>query len=88
MIRLLKKIGMGVNTLVPILEYSINAFHTILTAEQSGALKRLQRITLKLIFGFKSSYASCLKESGLEDWITDENQCLASLQRNLTSQNA
>ena len=50
----------------PILEYACSAFHTTLTAEQSGLLERIQRSVLKTIYGFKTSYRTGLDLAGLE----------------------
>ena len=61
MLRHLKKIGTDAETLTkvytafirPILKYASNCFHTILTAEQSNQIERLQRIAMKIIHGFE-----------------------------------
>ena len=74
MLRHLKKLRLEPAVLVdiyrtfirPIFEYASCAFHTILTADQSASLERLQRISLKIIFGLKTSYSECLDLSGLE----------------------
>ena len=50
----------------PILEYSSNAFHTILMAEQSEGLEHLQRKALKTIYGLDCPYRTCLEKSGIE----------------------
>ena len=63
-LRHLKKIGIDAPSLVQIytslirlvFEYSCVAFHTCLTADLSEALERLQRISLKTIFGLEKMY--------------------------------
>ena len=50
----------------PIFEYAAAAFHTLLTQEQSECLERMQRMTLKTIFGWNLSYEECLERSGLQ----------------------
>ena len=73
-IRHLRKIGIPSETLTqvycsfmsPVLEYASSSFHTILTAEQSGELERLQRTTLKTIHGHKTPYRVCLERSGID----------------------
>ena len=73
-LRHLKKMDFDTGTLVqiycslirPVMEYSSNAFHTILTREQSEDIERLQRKALKTIFGQEKPYAASLSESGLE----------------------
>ena len=50
----------------PIFEFAIPAFHTLLTDEQSEALERMQRQSLKTIFGWKVPYSSCLEKAGIE----------------------
>ena len=73
-IRHLKKIGIetGVLTKIytslvrPVFEYAAVCSNAGLTEEQSEALERLQRISLKNIFGLSTSYETCLQLSGLE----------------------
>lgn len=73
-IRHLKKIKEDTKTLTqvyttflrPLLEYATSAFHSTLSAEQSDALEKLQRTTLKMIYGFDCPYSQCLEKSGLK----------------------
>ena len=73
-LRHLKKIKFEEKTLVrvycslirPVLEYCSNAFHTSLTQEQSDAMERLQRQSLKVIYGYDTPYSECLERSGIE----------------------
>ena len=70
-LRHLKKIGIQNDTLVkiyaslirPVLEYAAACFHPGLTGDQS---ERLQRVSLKIIFGLTTPYEDCLRFSGLE----------------------
>ena len=48
------------------MEYASAAFHTCLTADQSEGLERLQRTSLKNIYGVNKSYRECLELSGIE----------------------
>ena len=50
----------------PIFEYVSCVFHSVLTSEQAGELERMKRICLKVIYGFKTSYAECLDKAKLE----------------------
>ena len=73
-IRHLKKVGMDQKLLVriycelvrPIFEYECPAFHTILTDDQSERLEKMQRATLKTIFGMDVTYETCLQRAGIE----------------------
>ena len=73
-IRHLKKSGTPNRVLVevyksfirPVFDYAAPAYHTVLTAEQAGQLERLQRATLKTIYGLDVPYSRCLEEAGLE----------------------
>ena len=72
-IRHLKKIGMEQDLLVriycslirPVFECASPAFHTTMTAQQSKSLEKLQRSTLKTIFGENASYPDCLEKAGI-----------------------
>ena len=50
----------------PILEYSPNAFRTTLMEKQLEDLERLQRRTLKAIYGQQTSYSDCLQKTEIE----------------------
>ena len=73
-IRHLKQNGIDEDTLIkvycslirPIFEFAVPAFHTLLTDEQSEALERMQRQSLKTIFGWKVAYSTCLERAGIE----------------------
>ena len=73
-LRHLKKIGIQNDTLVRIytslirlvFEYAAACYHPGLTADQSEQLERLQRISLKVIYGLTTTYQECLRLSGLE----------------------
>ena len=45
----------------PILEYPSAAFHTTMSEEMSENIERLQRVTLKSIYGLDKSYSHCLE---------------------------
>ena len=72
-IRHLKKAGISEETLTavyksfirPVFDYASPAFHTILTDDQAEGLERMQRSTLKTIYGFDVPYRECLEKSGL-----------------------
>ena len=72
-IRHLKQKNMDCNPLVkiycslikPIFEYGAPAFHTMLMAEQGAELERMQRMTLKTIFGWDVLYTECLSLAGM-----------------------
>lgn len=49
----------------PIIMYAAQAYHFMLTEEQSEELERLQRIALRRIFHSGTSYRSALESSGL-----------------------
>ena len=49
----------------PVLEYASCAFHTILTVEQSEILEKMQRTTMKVIYGFETPYRECLEKAGI-----------------------
>ena len=65
-IRHLKKMNLPADLLVriycslirPIFDYASPAYHTTLTDQQSESLERLQRATLKTIYGLNTSYAT------------------------------
>ena len=73
-IRHLKRAGIEEETLVKIycelvrqiFEYASPAFHTILTDQQSEVLERMQRPSLKTIFGMNTNYEDCLTRAGIE----------------------
>ena len=50
----------------PVFDYASPAYHTILTDEQAENIERMQRMTLKTIFGFDTPYCECLSKSGLQ----------------------
>ena len=50
----------------PVLEYASSAFNSLLTATQAGKLEQMQAQALKIIFGWKVSYATALRETGTE----------------------
>ena len=49
----------------PILDYCAVVYGPMLTAEQSEMLERLQRQTLKLIFGFNIPYADLIEKNDI-----------------------
>ena len=73
MIRHLKNGGVDEKTLVAVyssvirsvIEYAVPVYHHMLTGEQSERLERLQRQTLKMVYGFDVSYSEALRRSGL-----------------------
>ena len=50
----------------PIIEYSANVYHSMLSAEQNIMIERCQRKAMKIIYGFGRSYEDAIKEAGLE----------------------
>ena len=50
----------------PVLDYASSVYHSQLTGEQTAALEKLQRDTLKTIYGFSTSYNEMLSVCGLE----------------------
>ena len=50
----------------PLMEYAVQAFHSMMTQEQSKSIERQQSRALKVIFGFGHSYSDLLQKSGLK----------------------
>ena len=50
----------------PVIEYAAQVYHSALTTDQSNRLEALQRLALKIIYGFDVSYPSAIEMSGLE----------------------
>ena len=50
----------------PIIEYSGNVIHSMMTETETEMLEKCQRKCLKIIFGFKLTYDELLEKSGLE----------------------
>ena len=48
------------------IEYASVVYGSMLTANQSGAVERLQAVALRTIWGWEKSYRECLNLSGLE----------------------
>lgn len=73
-IRHLKKAAVGKEDLLhvykcfllPIIDYASVVYHSIITKQQSHDLERLQSSALKIIYGWKKSYAEILEENELE----------------------
>ena len=60
-----------------VIEYASVTYHSMLTAEQSNALESLQRMCIRLIFGWKQSYESVRQEEHIELLKTRrEEKCL------------
>ena len=82
-IRHLKKAGVEEDKLVKIycslirsvIEYAAQLYHYALTATQAERLEHLQRIILKTIYGFGTSYREALQRSGL-DRLSERRQQL------------
>ena len=49
----------------PILEYSSNVYHSMLTGNDTRRLESCQRKALRVIFGFEITYEECMKKAGL-----------------------
>ena len=49
----------------PVIEYTAQVYHHMLTGELSERIERLQRIVLKVIYGPETSYREALQQSGL-----------------------
>ena len=72
-IKHLKRTGIDTPTLVriycsmvrPLFDYVAPAYHTLLMADQSEELERMQRNVMKTIFGYDISYVDCLREAGI-----------------------
>ena len=73
MIRHLKRSGIDAPTLVPVytamirplFDYVAPAYTTMLTGDQEESLERMQRNTLKTIFGYDTPYGQCLERAGI-----------------------
>jgi hypothetical protein len=86
-IRHLKKAGVPSSDLVSIyfsmvrsvLEYASGAFHTLLSQEETRELERLQRMSLKTIFGHHLSYEEILKQNGIQTLEERRSQALDKL---------
>ena len=61
--------------LLPILDYACPVYHSLLTKEQALFIEKLQSSALKIIFGWKTSYARILEETGLE-YVEERRQRL------------
>jgi hypothetical protein len=72
-VRHLKRAGVSKEDLVKIycslvrsiFDYSSSAYHTLLTDTEAEVIERMQRMTLKTIFGHQISYQNALEEAGL-----------------------
>ena len=49
----------------PIVEYSSNVYHAMLTREHANMIERCQRKAMKIVYGFEISYAEALEKAGL-----------------------
>ena len=49
----------------PIIEFCSPVYHSLITEEQSNMLERLQKMTLKIIFGFNIEYEKLLELAGI-----------------------
>ena len=56
-----------------ILEYATPAFHTLLNNAQQNTIERIQRISLKTIFGFQHTYSELLNMTGMAT-LSDRRQ--------------
>ena len=56
--------------LLPVLDYACITYHSMLTVDQSKEIEKLQRNSLRVIYGPNISYAGMLEMSGLE-WLPD-----------------
>ena len=73
LIRHLKQAGVPDQDLVkifatvirPVIEYAVPVYHPLLTEDQKSLIESLQRRILKIIYGYKTSYARALESSGL-----------------------
>ena len=52
-------------TIKSAIEYAAAVYHPMISSQQSDALERLQRLTLKVIYGWQTSYSDALEKSGL-----------------------
>ena len=85
MLRRLKRMGASQTAMLliyyrhvrSILEFGVPAWNGALTVKEAAMIERVQRVAVKLIFGFKLSYRTILEKSKLER-LTDrrERMCL------------
>ena len=50
----------------PSIEYAVQVYHHALTEEQSNKIESMQRLVLKIVYGFDMSYRTAIEKSGLE----------------------
>ena len=66
-------------------EYVASLFHSCLTSDQIEVLERLQKMTFKVIYGFKIPYSECLQWAGIPTLWVGDSSFLNHLQESLTS---
>ena len=56
-------------TIRPVIEYAAPAYHWMLTEQQSAIIERMQRRSLKTVYGHRVSYDNALEKSGLKTML-------------------
>lgn len=68
----------------PILEFSSNVFHTMLTEDMSEKIERCQRRIMKLIYGLETDYKSALEKSGIKPLKTRRQELFEKFTRKMS----
>ena len=68
----------------PVLEYCSVVYHTLITREESERIERLQRLSLKIIFGFGESYENLLGRAGITSLWDRREEAFLKFARNLS----
>lgn len=63
-------------TICPVIEYTAPVYHSLLTSTQSEELEKLQRRTLKIIYGHKTSYRPPLEMPASLHWKNEGKRFL------------
>ena len=58
-------LGVYLSMLRPVLEYCSPVYHSMLTAEMSEELERMQRLAIRIIYGFDKKYLTILAEKNI-----------------------
>ena len=67
----------------PIIEFCHVIYHSMLTDELSAKLEGLQKISLRVIYGFNNTYEGLLNLSGLETLKKRRNDAFLRFAKNL-----
>ena len=71
----------------PVLDYAAPVYHPMLNATQSECLEKLQRDSLKTIFGFERSYREILQDENIESLIDRRQVLFDNFALNLSQSN-